>query len=370
MYSFNSKFFAQIFLGGILLVGETYSTPGIYSMTAPTPKRPAQGHLIVECRTKLGKVLRDVAAVRWVLECIFHFFMHKFAHHWLLSTLQRPQLVDRICLILSLWLMLLTWYLLKPRKATCLRGIQSTDMICWRHTADLIRQIITFDHDMLWAHLTWPDLFLMCWTYLIYFLFMMNKWDLFSVHDEQVRFVFCSWWTSEIYFLFMMNKWDLFSVHDEQVRFIFCWWWTSEIYFLFMMNMWDLFSVHDERVWFTFCSWWRSEIYSLFMMNKWDLSSVHDEQARFTFCSWWTSEICFVFMMNKQDFLFIHGEQVRFIFCSWWTSEIYFLFMMNKWDLFSVHDEQVRFIFCSWWTSEIYFLFMMNKWDLFSVHDE
>ena len=142
-----------------------------------------------------------------------------------------------------------------------------------------------------------------------------------------------------------MNKWDLFSVHDEQVRFIFCWWWTSEIYFLFMMKKWDLFSVHDERVWFTFCSWWRSEIYSLFMMNKWDLSSVHDEQARFTFCSWWTSEICFVFMMNKQDFLFIHDEQVRFVFCSWWTSETCFLFMMNKRDFLFIHDEQVRFVF-------------------------
>lgn len=69
--------FLQVLLGGMLLATQSYDHPGIYSMEVESPSKPLQGHLVIVCKNRMGKVLRDSIAIKSVLNSNGHsFFMN------------------------------------------------------------------------------------------------------------------------------------------------------------------------------------------------------------------------------------------------------------------------------------------------------
>lgn len=56
----------QVLLGGMLLATHSYEHPGIYSMEVESPSRPLHGHLVIVCKNRMGKVLRDSIAIKSV----------------------------------------------------------------------------------------------------------------------------------------------------------------------------------------------------------------------------------------------------------------------------------------------------------------
>lgn len=56
----------QVLLGGMLLATHSYDHPGIYSMEVESPSKPLHGHLVIVCKNRMGKVLRDSIAIKSV----------------------------------------------------------------------------------------------------------------------------------------------------------------------------------------------------------------------------------------------------------------------------------------------------------------
>lgn len=54
-------------LGSMVLANVSYVHPGIYSLDVDSPPKPLVAHLVVICRTKTGKVLKDSIAVKYVI---------------------------------------------------------------------------------------------------------------------------------------------------------------------------------------------------------------------------------------------------------------------------------------------------------------
>lgn len=62
---FSSPYRCEVLLGGMLLATHSYDHPGIYSMEVESPSKPLHGHLVIVCKNRMGKVLRDSIAIKF-----------------------------------------------------------------------------------------------------------------------------------------------------------------------------------------------------------------------------------------------------------------------------------------------------------------